>query len=128
MRRYLLTDAFCDAALPPAKGNRIDRDKEIKGFGLRTTAAGAKSFVLKYYLGGREFCYTIGTFRDPWKTAAARKEALRLKGLVDQGIDVQAEKHARRTAPTLDQFIREDFLPWARRGASARPPLSRTRV
>ena len=39
---------------PPASGNRVVWDDELIGFGLRTTANGAKAFVLRYVIDGRE--------------------------------------------------------------------------
>ena len=38
---------------PPKKGNHIVYDGEVRGFGLRVTAAGVKSFVLDYYANQR---------------------------------------------------------------------------
>jgi len=104
-----LSDAICERAEgPPADGKRayvILYDSEAKGFGLRTTKAGAKSFIFNYRIGGVERRFTIGTFKKPWKVAAARAQALRLRGLVDQGIDPQGEKHEMRIAPTINDLI-----------------------
>jgi Arm DNA-binding domain len=80
-----LSDAWCEAATGPAAGSKIYYDAAVRGFGLRVTKAGAKSFVLNYRVAGIERRYTIGTFRDPWKTVEARREAARLKKLIDQG-------------------------------------------
>src|SRR5215468_9046635 len=92
-----LSDAFADKApAPPADGKRPYRiyfDPEIRGFGLRVTKAGAKSWILNYRAGRVERRYTIGSHRDPWRAAAARKEALRLKTLIDQGCDPMGERH-----------------------------------
>ena len=55
----------------PARGNRIVYDSDLKGFGVRVTAASAKAFVLNYRIGGRERRYTIGSYPD-WSAAAAR--------------------------------------------------------
>ena len=51
-------------------------DHEVKGFGIRVTAAGARAFVLNYRrkADARERRWTIGSFPD-WGTAAAREEA-----------------------------------------------------
>jgi integrase len=103
-----LTDRFCDLAQGPSDGRRdylIYYDPEVKGFGLRVTRNGAKSFILNYRADGIERRYTIGTFRDPWRVAGARKEALRLKALIDQGKDPQGEKQKARTAPTVGDLI-----------------------
>lgn len=90
-------------------------DDEIRGFGLRTTSTGAKSYVLQYRMGGRESPsrrYTIGRHGSPWTPQTARKEAERLLILVHQGIDpVQAEHERRRQAVDLafDAYV-ETFV------------------
>src|SRR5690242_20564224 len=86
----------------PAKGNKIEYDTEVKGFGCRVTAAGAKSFVLNYRTrSGRERRYTIGRFPE-WTTSAAREEAKRLKGEIRvNGLDPAGVLKAERSAPTM---------------------------
>ena len=105
----VVADAFCDRAEgPPADGKRayvIHYDGEVKGFGLRVTRAGAKSFVLNYRFAGVERRYTIGSFRDPWKSGEARREAVRLKKLIDQGVDPQVDRNEERAAPTVGDLI-----------------------
>ena len=88
--------------LPPS-GNRITYDTEVKGFGVRTTASRAKSFVLNYRQGGRERRYTIGSYPD-WSVGAARTRAKKLKREVDQGRDPMVERHAERAAPTVGEL------------------------
>jgi integrase len=103
-----LSDGFCDIAQGPRDNKRsylIYYDADTKGFGLRVTRAGAKSFILNYRADGIERRYTIGTFRDPWRVAHARREALRLKKLVDQGEDPQGNRKERRTSPTVKDLI-----------------------
>ena len=95
-----ITDKLVRDRQPPAQGNRITYDAEVKGFGVRVTAAGARAFVLNYRLDGRERRYTIGAYPD-WSVAAAREEARRLKREVDQGRDPMGERHDERAAPTV---------------------------
>ncbi len=98
---YKLTDKTVRAAAPPATGNRIDYDTEIKGFGLRITAAGARSFVLNYR--NRDAVarrLTIGSFPD-WPVTEARFEAARLKRTVDTGGDPLQDRVDERTAPDV---------------------------
>jgi integrase len=112
-RNQRLTDALARRLRTPDTGNRITYDGEVKGFGLRITAAGAKAFILNYRCGGRERRITIGAFPD-WSVAAARKEAQRLRALVDQGRDPLAERDSERTAPTVSTLCArylEDHLP-----------------
>lgn len=101
-------------ALPvPTSGNRIYYDDNIKGFGVRVTAAGARAFILNYRIGRRERRITIGSFPD-WSLSSAAKVAKELKQKIDSGIDPLAERQERRDAVTVDQlcdiFI-EEHLP-----------------
>jgi integrase len=115
-----LTDPVVRKLSSPAKGYAITWDTTVKGFGVRVTAAGAKSFVLNYRIHGLERRYTIGSFPD-WPTSAARDEAKRLKREIDQGHDPAFERRERRAAPTVNDLIeryREEHLP--RKGERSR--------
>jgi integrase len=106
-----LTDGFAKSAmLPVAKPQAIYYDTEVKGFGLRVTKGGARSFILNYRAHGVERRLTIGSYSD-WRVAAAREEAKRLKRLVDQGRDPMGERHEERAAPTMgdlaDRYLLE---------------------
>jgi hypothetical protein len=45
-----ITDKLVKDLSSPAKGNIITYDTEVKGFGVRITAAGARAFILNYRL------------------------------------------------------------------------------
>ncbi len=98
------------ALAAPETGNRIIYDKEVRGFGVRVTKAGAKAFVLNYRAAGVERRITIGSFPD-WKVAQARARAKDLKRIIDNGGDPMADRHADRAAPTVndlaDRFVDE---------------------
>ena len=98
-----LTDRLVKGLPSPPSSNRITYDADVKGFGLRVTAGGAKAFILNYRVGGRERRYTIGSYPD-WSVAAAREEAKRLKRLVDRGHDPMGSRHAERLAPTVSDL------------------------
>ena len=98
-----LTDKEVRTLAAPASGYVITYDTEVKGFGARTTAAGAKSFVLNYRADGRERRITIGSFPD-WGVAAAREQAKSLKRRIDVGEDPMADRHAERIAPTIESL------------------------
>ena len=80
-------------------------DDDLKGFGVRVSSAGVRSYIFQYRLGGREAAkkrYTIGRHGSPWTPKTARDEAERLALLVGQGIDpVDADKERRRQAVDL---------------------------
>lgn len=97
----------------PESGNKIYYDDQIKGFGVRVTAAGARAFILNYRIGRRERRLTIGSFPD-WSLSSAAKAAKDLKQKIDAGADPLAEREQQRDAVTVDQlcdiFI-EEHLP-----------------
>jgi hypothetical protein len=101
-----LTDRIAKSVAAPADGKaqRIDYDTEVKGFGLRVTKGGARSFILNYRVRGVERRYTIGSYPDGG-VSAAREEAKRLKRLVDQGRDPMGERHEERAAPTVNELV-----------------------
>lgn len=116
-----LTDIIVDTLPCPATGNKITYDTEVKGFGCRVTAAGARSFILNYRTrSGRERRYTIGS-RPDWKTTAAREEAKELKRRIDRGEDpmavLEADRNAKTMADLCDRYV-EEHLP-KKRASSA---------
>jgi integrase len=132
-----LTDSKIRTLTPPAKGNRIEWDDTVGGFGVRITAAEARSFVLDYYTtAGRRRRFTIGSCSE-WQCAAARKEAARLKTQIKaNGVDPVGEIEGERAAPTvadlIDRYVsehlprkrpssRQDDLYLIKRLASLRP-------
>lgn len=98
-----LTDTLIRKSLPPARGQTMLWDAELKGLALRITAGGAKSFVLDYRAEGRQRRITIGAYPD-WSVAAARQAAKNLKREVDQGRDPMGQRHADRAAPTMNDL------------------------
>lgn len=97
----------------------------MKGFGVRVTAAGAKSFILNYRAAGRERRITIGSAPD-WSVTAARDRARELKRRVDVGEDPMAERHDDRVAPTIAELAKrfETEHLSRRRAATAKEYLS----
>jgi integrase len=74
-------------------------DQDLRGFGLKVTPAGARSYVYQYRMGGRETTarrYTIGTHGSPWTPTTAREEAERLALMVRKGIDPREDQRTRR--------------------------------
>ncbi len=97
-------------------------DSVVRGFGLRITSAGIKSYVLQYRLvGGRGTAsrrYTIGKHGSPWTAESARAEAERLLREIKAGRDPAAVKAAKRTAPTINDLCDE----YLAEGTAAKKP------
>ena len=98
-------DALIRKLQPPAKGNRITYDLVVKGFGVRVTAAGCRSFILTYRrkADAKERRPQFGAFPD-WSVAAARDEAKRLKREIDGGGDPVGEHREQLQAPTVNDL------------------------
>ena len=106
-----ITNKLIEGLPLPAKGNKVHWDTETKGFGIRITAAGAKSFVLRYTLNGRERRYTIGDYGPTpgLNTSTARTIADELKGRIAKGQDPLEMRVSLREAPTVRNLC-EDYL------------------
>lgn len=87
-----------DALVPGARDTFL-WDDQLRGFGVKITPKGSRSYLFQYRTGGRESAtrrYTIGTHGSPWTPANARHEAEKLALLVKQGIDPSARAHEQR--------------------------------
>src|SRR5262245_51479943 len=105
MAKQHLTDAIVRRLKPPAQGKFIFLDDGVVGFGARITAAGARSYILRYVTrAGRERTYTIGD-TTIWRTTDARAEAKRLRKLVDEGGDPMSDIENERAAPDIAELI-----------------------
>ena len=98
-----LTDIIARKTLPPSRGQILLWDAEVRGFALRITPGGAKSFVVDYRAQGRERRLTIGAYPD-WSVQAARQCAKELRREIDAGGDPMGERHEGRAAPTLQDL------------------------
>jgi integrase len=113
MANQPITIRTIEAAKPSSDRDVYIWDVSLKGFGLRVTPKGVKSYVLQYRTnGGPARRTTIGIHGSPWTTQTARKEAERLLMLVKQGVDpVEEARNAKRREKVLnfsaycDQFV-----------------------
>ena len=100
--------------LSPTSRDVLRWDTEVKGFGVRRRTSGAKHYVLKMRVGGRQRWITIGRHGSPWTPDTARREALRLLGLRAAGRDPASERDHQKGAVTLaelgDRFLK-DYVP-----------------
>ena len=109
-----LTDALIRKLQPPAKGKVIQADAHRsapRGFGVRVLASGAKSFVLRYWVDGRERIATIGK-HPAWSLKAARLRAQELRQQIDSGGDplqAAAERKAAAAAAKAEAERQERY-------------------
>ena len=126
-------------ALKATAGEAFLWDEDVRGFGVKATPSGSRSYLVQYRIGGRGAKvkrYTIGRHGSPWTPDTARTEAKRLLIEVGQGIDVAALKRDKaRRAPDLafnayaerfvDRCLKER---WSRSWADAKATLDRHAV
>ncbi len=98
MERVRLTnDRIRRLECPKGKEQSFTWDTDVQRLAVRVTVSGVKSYVFEGKLDRTTIRLTIGKCSD-WIIEDARKEARRLQGLVDRGIDPRAEKKAQREA------------------------------
>jgi len=102
-----ISDKLVKGLTPPQSGYTVAYDgtgpNAIRGFGVRITAAGTRSFVLNYRLHGIEHRHTIGAY-PTWSVLAAREEAKRLRKEIDKGINPVVERREKRDADTVKEL------------------------
>jgi integrase len=90
--------------LSPGSRDVLRWDAELKGFGMRCRPSGAKHYVLKMRIGGRQRWLTIGRHGSPWTPDKARSEALRLLGLKSGGKDPASERDHQKGVITVAEL------------------------
>jgi integrase len=118
--RPVLNEATVKTLPIPETGNRVhyfagavlQGQAVPRGFGVRVTAAGAKSFVINYRLAGREQRYTIGRYPD-WSALRAVREARTLRQRIDRGENPVDDRmppppaaKPKTVADVLDEFLK----------------------
>lgn len=86
-----------DGVEPPAKGQAFYRDDLLKGFALRVTSTGTKSFVVEVRVGGKTRRKTLGRY-GRLTVEQARKQAQQYLGQIAGGTDPVAEERAQRAS------------------------------
>ncbi len=92
-----LTRRTIDVLKPPTSGYRLVWDTEVPTFGLRITAAGARSYVVQLYLAGKYRRMTIARYHA-LTPEQARVQARALIGDKARGKDPVAEKAKKKAA------------------------------
>lgn len=110
MKSIKLTKSVVNKAKSPKdKDQAFIRDVELKGFALRITARGVKSFIVETTIGNKVRRMTIGRY-GKLTAENARNEAKKILGNIASGGDPIAErKQARAKSVTLKEVF-TDYL------------------
>jgi integrase len=83
-------------------------DTDVKGFGLKVSLGGKKTYVCQYRTAGgrvgRTRRFTIGRHGSPWTAEMARDEARKLLGSVAHGEDPAAAKQSLKRRMTISEL------------------------
>jgi integrase len=100
-----LTKTTVEQTPTPESGQAFYRDDMLKGFALRVTSGGVKSFVIEKRINGKVKRKTLGRFGE-LTVEQARKEAQKFLGQVASGQDPITEK---KEALTKSVTLKEAF-------------------
>ncbi len=99
-----VTDRYLKTITLPSPGKmRMDYDTELRGFAVRVTGGGSKTFVLTYMFRGAERRLTIGRF-PALTVELARRRALELRRQVDLGHDPADTRRLAAREMTIPQL------------------------
>jgi len=108
----ILSDDIIKSMQPPSRAQQLVFDSHPeapRGFGLRITAAGSKSFVLRYKVGNTSRMLTIGEYgKNAWRLAAARKKAGEYRQQINTGVDIVEQRRTERAEKTFAD-VAEDY-------------------
>ena len=85
------------------------RDDQLKGFALRVTSSGTKSFVVEKNIDNKVRRMTLGKY-GALTVEQARKEAQKIIGQIATGIDPIAEKLAAKISAVTLNDVFEDYV------------------
>ena len=104
-----ITKSYVDKLSTPENGQAFIRDTELKGFAVRVTSSGAKSFILEKRIDGKVKRLTLGRYPE-LTVEQARKEAHKLLGHIAVGRNPAAEKKQKVLQGTTLKQAFDDFL------------------
>ncbi|MFN9146897.1 MAG: Arm DNA-binding domain-containing protein [Hyphomonadaceae bacterium] len=79
---------FVDSAMPPETGDTRIWDIELRGFMLRISSSGRKTYCVKYRVNRQQRWMTIGEHGLPWTPEAARNRAREVITEATKGVDL----------------------------------------
>lgn len=115
-----LTERFVERLQPEAGVIRV-WDAEVRGFGVRVSPAGHKSYIFQFTREGSKVQATIGS-AESWTCDDARDRARELRKLHECGNDARATLQDVRTKRDFEDLVkcwREDYKPKIRHHSQA---------
>jgi len=106
---HKITKSCVDKLSTPETGQAFVRDSELKGFAVRVTASGSKSFILEKRIDGKVKRLTLGRYPE-LTVEQARKEAHKLLGHIAVGRNPTAEKKQETLQRTTLKQAFDDFV------------------
>lgn len=104
MAKIRITDKHLRSMQPPSPGkNAMDYDTELRGFAVRITSSGARTFILSYAFKGIERRFPFGRY-PAMSAEAARRRALELRRAVDLGEDPAGQKQQEAREMTMGRL------------------------
>ena len=112
MPRVRISPSFIKSATCPSGKKKVDYfDSGQRGFMLEVRCSGGKTFYQRYTDSrGREHQYKIGA-ADVLRLSIARQMGREVSAQALIGDDPQARRAELRTIPTLDELVRDRYLP-----------------
>jgi len=109
-----ITKTFVDKVSTPSLQNGkhtqvFYRDSAIPGFGLRVNSGGSKAFIVETRINNKVKRITLGRY-GKLTVEQARKEAMKILGMVMSGKDPAAEKKAKRAKQVTLLEAFDDYL------------------
>lgn len=98
-----ITKTFVDSLTPPARGQVLHWDSEMKGFGVRIVPGGRKTYVTQGRVNGKSIRVTIGP-HGVFTAEQARNEARQRLAQMARGSDPRRAAAADHVAMTMSQL------------------------
>ncbi len=105
-----ITKSIVDKIEPPKdRDQAFYRDDQLKGFAVRVTASGIKSFIVEKLISHKVRRITLGRYGE-LTVEQARKEAQKLLGKIACGVDPIAEKQSAKASIVTLAEVFQDYL------------------
>ncbi len=88
----------------PGPARKVIWDDELRGFGLRVTPSGVRSYLLDYHMRGRRRRMVLGR-HGPLTCDVARRKALEHLAALQVGCDPLEALQVERLAPTVNELV-----------------------